>query len=319
MTSEPTVATPALNANLPAALRADLIDGKALAAVAIADIKAGIKRLKRAPCLAILHVGADDPKCEPSRIYVRNKLLAADNAGIKVALIECPSSITQAMLLARISQLNIDPAVDGILVQLPLPNHIDRTAVMSCLSPVKDVDGLTPTSQGRMMAGLPGFVPCTPKGVLRLIDSVTSDLEGAEAVVIGRSQLVGQPLAQLLLQRGCTVTIAHQATRDLASIVRRADIVCSAAGAPNLVRGHMLKPGALVIDVGITRLEDGSLTGDVNFDEAVEVAGAITPVPGGVGPMTIACLLENTLTAALNAPPQPVRVSKAVGADADEA
>ncbi len=297
-----------------APIKADIIDGKALAEAALHDIKAGIRRLKRAPSLAVILIG----ESEPSRIYVKNKMLAAEKAGITATLIKCPSSISQQMLLARLAQLNIDPAIDGILVQLPLPAHIDRAAVMNCLSPAKDVDGLTPTSQGRLMASLPGFVPCTPKGAMRLIDSVTSDLEGAEAVVIGRSQLVGQPLAQLLLQRGCTVTVAHKATRDLASVVRRADIVCSAAGVPNLIRGAMLKPGALVIDIGINRLDDDTLVGDVNFEEAIEIAGAITPVPGGVGPMTIACLLENTLTAAINAPayvsPQKL---KAVGDDAE--
>jgi methylenetetrahydrofolate dehydrogenase (NADP+)/methenyltetrahydrofolate cyclohydrolase len=213
-----------------------------------------------------------------------------------------PASVSQQELLAVVDQLNADPAVDGILVQLPLPKQVEETAIITRISPDKDVDGFHPVSAGRLSIGLPGFVPCTPLGCLMLLQQELGDLTGLDAIVVGRSNIVGKPMAQLLLQANCTVTIAHSRTRDLPAAVRRADIVVAAVGRPELIRGDWLKPGATVIDVGQERVEqpDGTrkLLGDVAFDEAVEVAGAITPVPGGVGPMTIACLIRNTFVSA---------------------
>ena len=278
-------------------MTARLIDGKAIAQQLRAQVLAGVMRLPRAPKLAVILVGDQ----EPSRIYVRNKLKAAAEAGIRAELHEYPAGITQADLLQQIERLNRDTSVDAILLQLPLSAHIDRLMALAAIDPAKDVDGLTPSSQGWLAAGCPagpnGFLPCTPKGCLQLIESVQTDLAGLEAVVVGRSQLVGQPLALLLLQRGATVTVTHSATRDLAAHTRTADIICLAAGVPALLTGDMVKPGATVIDVGINRVE-GRLVGDADFASVAVAAGAITPVPGGVGPMTIACLLDNTLQAA---------------------
>lgn len=274
---------------------ADIIDGKALAATLRASLGKQIKNSKSAPPhLAIVLVGDH----EPSQIYVRNKQKAAAEAGIKTTVYAEPASISQSALLARLSQLNIDPDVQAILVQLPLPAHIDRQAVLQAISPLKDVDGLTPLSQGLLMVGQPRFIPCTPLGCLKLIQTLTSDFAGAEAVVVGRSQIVGNPMAQLLLQQDCTVTVTHKETRDLADHTRKADILVVAAGAPGLITAAHVKPGAIVIDVGINRLADGTLTGDVDFASVSPIAAATSPVPGGVGPMTIACLLENTVYAA---------------------
>jgi methylenetetrahydrofolate dehydrogenase (NADP+)/methenyltetrahydrofolate cyclohydrolase len=243
--------------------------------------------------LAVVLVG-EDPA---SAVYVRSKGKATVAAGMASFEHRLPADTDQATLEALVDQLNADPAVDGILVQLPLPRHLDADAVLLRIDPDKDVDGFHPVNAGRLASGLPGFVPCTPLGCLMLLRDRLGDLSGLEAVVIGRSNIVGKPMAALLTADSATVTLAHSRTRDLAAHVGRADIVVAAVGRPNFVRGEWLKPGATVIDVGINRVESG-LVGDVDFASASQVAGAITPVPGGVGPMTIAVLLRNTLVAA---------------------
>jgi methylenetetrahydrofolate dehydrogenase (NADP+)/methenyltetrahydrofolate cyclohydrolase len=270
-----------------------IIDGKAVAASLRAEIAADVAELPRAPGLAVVLVG-EDPA---SAVYVRSKGKACREAGMVSFEHKLPAETSEADLLALVAQLNADPAVDGILVQLPLPKHISDGKVIAAIDPHKDVDGFNPVNVGRLASGLPGFVPCTPMGCVMLIKSVLPDLAGKDAVVIGRSNIVGKPMAQLLLGESCTVTIAHSRTADLPAVVGRADIVVAAVGRPNMVKGDWLKPGAIVIDVGINRTDDG-LVGDVDFASAEPVAGAITPVPGGVGPMTIACLLKNTLTSA---------------------
>jgi methylenetetrahydrofolate dehydrogenase (NADP+) / methenyltetrahydrofolate cyclohydrolase len=237
----------------------------------------------------------DDPA---SVTYVRNKDQAAARAGIAATTLQLRGETSQTALLERIDALNADPRVDGILVQLPLPPHIDAAAIVEAIDPAKDVDGLHPVNAGRLASGRPALVPCTPLGVMRLLAHADVTLAGARALVLGRSALVGRPLAALLLGADATVTVAHSRTTDLAEECRRAEILIAAVGRAELVRGDWIRPGATVIDVGINRLTDGRLVGDVAFAECVEVAGAITPVPGGVGPMTIACLLENTVTAA---------------------
>ena len=237
----------------------------------------------------------DDPA---SAVYVRNKDRAAAACGLDARTIRLPAATTQAALLAVIAELNADPDVDGILVQLPLPPQIDARAAIAALDPAKDVDGLHPLNAGRLAEGRPTLAPCTPRGVMRLLEAAGVALRGARALVLGRSVLVGRPLAALLLAADATVTLAHSRTRDLAAECRRAEVLVAAVGRAELVRGDWIAPGATVIDVGINRLPDGRLVGDVAFDEAAEVAGAITPVPGGVGPMTIACLIENTVAAA---------------------
>jgi methylenetetrahydrofolate dehydrogenase (NADP+)/methenyltetrahydrofolate cyclohydrolase len=256
------------------------------------------KRTGRAPGLATVLVG-EDPA---SAVYVRMKGKATAEAGMVSFAHDLPETITEAELLALVDELNGDEAVDGILVQLPLPKQVDAARVIAAIDPAKDVDGFHPMNVGRLAAGLDALVPCTPLGCLHLLKSELGSLAGLDAVVIGRSNIVGKPMAALLVGESATVTIAHSKSRDLPGIVRRADIVVAAVGRPEMVRGDWLKPGATVIDVGINRIatDDGTgrLVGDVAFDEAVEVAGAITPVPGGVGPMTIAMLLRNTLVAA---------------------
>ncbi|MCE2842662.1 MAG: bifunctional methylenetetrahydrofolate dehydrogenase/methenyltetrahydrofolate cyclohydrolase FolD [Novosphingobium sp.] len=283
--------------------QAAVIDGKAFAAdlrarvgvaAAAFEAKAG-----RKAGLAVVLVG-EDPA---SQVYVRNKGKQTVEAGMASFEHKLPADTTQADLIALVERLNADPAVDGILVQLPLPKHLDEQAVVERISPNKDVDGLTPTSTGRLALGLPGLVPCTPLGCLMLLKDRLGSLSGKEAVVIGRSILVGKPMAQLLLAESCTVTIAHSRTQNLPDVVRRADIVVAAVGRPEMVKADWIKPGATVIDVGINRVpaaEEGKtrLVGDVDYAGASSVAGAITPVPGGVGPMTIAVLLRNTLVAA---------------------
>ncbi|MCA3301056.1 MAG: bifunctional methylenetetrahydrofolate dehydrogenase/methenyltetrahydrofolate cyclohydrolase FolD [Roseomonas sp.] len=271
------------------------LDGKALGARLRADLAARIATLPFRPGLRVVRVG-EDPA---SGVYVRNKDRAAAEAGFDSATIHLPESTTEADLLAEIARLNADPAVDGILVQLPLPAHIRAEAAIAAVDPRKDVDGFHPLNAGRLAAGEPGLVPCTPRGVMHLLAEAGVTLRGARALVLGRSQIVGRPMAQLLLGADCTVTIAHSRTRDLPAECRRAEILVAAAGRAEMVRGDWIAPGAVVIDVGINRLADGKLVGDVAYAEAVGHAGAITPVPGGVGPMTIACLLENTLEAAL--------------------
>ena len=276
-------------------MTARILDGKALGARLRAGLAARIAGLPFKPGLRVVRVG-EDPA---SGVYVRNKDRAAAEAGFDSATIHLPESTTEADLLAEIARLNADPAVDGILVQLPLPAHIRAEAAIAAVDPRKDVDGFHSLNAGRLAAGEPGLVPCTPRGVMHLLAEAGVTLRGARALVLGRSQIVGRPMAQLLLGADCTVTIAHSRTRDLPAECRRAEILVAAAGRAEMVRGDWIAPGAVVIDVGINRLADGKLVGDVAYAEAVGHAGAITPVPGGVGPMTIACLLENTLEAAL--------------------
>ncbi len=285
-------------------MTAAIIDGKAFAAglrARVAEFAATFEQSAgRKAGLAVVLVG-EDPA---SKVYVASKGRACAECGMASFEFKLPEDTAQDTLLALVDQLNADPMVDGILVQLPLPGHLDEQAVVARISPDKDVDGLTPISTGRLALGLPGLVPCTPLGSLMLLKDRLGSLSGLDAVVIGRSILVGKPMAQLLLAESCTVTIAHSRTKDLPDVVRRADIVVAAVGRPEMVRGDWLKPGAVVIDVGINRLPPeegqakGRLVGDVAYAEAVEVAAAITPVPGGVGPMTIAVLLRNALVAA---------------------
>jgi len=282
---------------------ARIIDGKAFAAGLRARLAGDVADLVAhgvTPGLAVVLVG-EDPA---SQIYVRNKTAQTHEAGMASFEHRLPAGTSEAELLALIQALNRDDRVDGILVQLPLPASIDAARVLEAVDPAKDVDGFHPLNVGRLAAGLDAPVPCTPFGCLMLLKDALGDLAGSEAVVIGRSAIVGKPMAALLLRESCTVTIAHSRTRDLPAVARRGDILVAAVGKPAMVRGDWIKPGATVIDVGINRisLPDGKsrLIGDVAFDEAVAVAGAITPVPGGVGPMTIACLLHNTLAACRN-------------------
>ncbi|MEG3182013.1 bifunctional 5,10-methylenetetrahydrofolate dehydrogenase/5,10-methenyltetrahydrofolate cyclohydrolase [Sphingomonas sp. LT1P40] len=278
-------------------MTAEIIDGKAFAlrlrervGVAAAAFEAAAGRKAG---LAVVLVG-DDPA---SAVYVRSKGKATIAANMVSFEHRLPADTTQDMLIALVRQLNADAAVDGILVQLPLPRHLDEQAVVAAIDPAKDVDGLTPVNAGRLALGIDGLVPCTPLGSLMLLQDQLGDLSGKDAIVIGRSILVGKPMAALLTAASCTVTLAHSRTKDLPGHVARADIVVAAVARPHFVKGAWLKPGATVIDVGINRV-DGALVGDVEFDSAASVAGAITPVPGGVGPMTIACLLRNALVAA---------------------
>ena len=282
-------------------MSADLIDGKAVAlalretiasAVAVMKADSGVQ-----PALAVVLVG-EDPA---SQVYVRNKGIATEKAGMTSIEHRLPADAAQDDVIALVRALNADNGVDGILVQLPLPDHIDSALVINEIDPSKDVDGLTEANAGRLMLGKEGLVPCTPQGSVILAKSVRESLSGLHAVVVGRSILVGKPLAMLLLGENCTVTMAHSRTKDLAATCREADIVCAAVGRPRLIKGGWIKEGATVIDVGINRVEEGGksrLIGDVDFDAAKMRAGAITPVPGGVGPMTIACLLRNTVIAA---------------------
>lgn len=296
-------------------MAAQLIDGKAVAKTVEDEVLAGIARLGFAPGLVALRVG-DDPA---SAIYVRSKARKAQELGLRGTELIFDASLSEAALLAEIDRLNRDDAVDGILVQLPLPPHIDTRKVIDAIDPAKDVDGFHPINVGKLHLGRPALVPCTPAGVMRLIDSTGTRIEGAHAIVIGRSDIVGKPQAALLLQRNATVTICHSRTHDLGETIRRADIVVAAAGKPLLVSAEMIRPGAIVIDVGMNRVDrnfaghlahdpeksrllekNGSvLVGDVDFAGVRPVAGWITPVPGGVGPMTIAMLMKNTLTAAM--------------------
>ena len=272
-----------------------VIDGKAVAERLRGKLAERIAGLSFKPGLVVVRVG-EDPA---SGVYVRNKDRAATQAGFASRTRHLPESTTEAELLAEIAALNADPEVDGILVQLPLPKQIRPEAAIAAVDPAKDVDGFHPMNAGLLASGLPGLVPCTPRGVMHLLAEAGAKLSGARAVVVGRSQIVGRPMAQLLLGADCTVTIAHSRTADLPGECRRADILIAAVGRPELVRGDWIREGAVVIDVGINRMPDGKLKGDVAYEEALPRAAAITPVPGGVGPMTIACLLENTLEAAL--------------------
>ena len=286
-------------------MAARIIDGKAAAAELRGTVATEVARLGRdhglVPGLAVVLVGED----AASQVYVRHKARQTVAAGMRSFVHQLAANVSEAALLALIARLNADASVDGILVQLPLPRHIDVAKVISAIDAAKDVDGFHPVNVGRLAIGQEALVPCTPLGVMLLVQSVRQDLAGLEAVVIGRSNIVGKPVAQLLLAQSCTVTIAHSRTRDLPAVARRADILVAAVGKPEMVRGDWVKPGAVVIDVGVHRVPtaDGKarLMGDVAFAEACEVASAITPVPGGVGPMTIACLLRNTLKAAADA------------------
>ena len=278
------------------------IDGKAAASALREQVKtaaaAFAEKAHRKPGLATVLVG-EDPA---SGVYVRSKIKATAEAGLESFHHKLDESVSEEELLRLVEQLNADQSVDGILVQLPLPTQIDSSRVISAIAPDKDVDGFHALNAGRLATGLDALVPCTPLGCLKLLKAELGDLAGREAVVIGRSNIVGKPMAMLLIAESATVTVAHSRTRDLPEMVRRADVVVAAVGRPEMVRGDWIKPGATVVDVGINRVptEDGKgrLVGDVAYDEAAEVAGAITPVPGGVGPMTIACLLRNTLVAA---------------------
>lgn len=274
---------------------ADLIDGKAAAKALRTALATEVAAMDMQPGLAVILVG-DDPA---SHVYVRNKIKACEACGIASFESRLPEKCTQDEVAAEIKAFNDHPNVHGILLQLPVPDHLDSDALVQMIDPAKDVDGLSFINQGKLIAGdASGLVPCTPQGSLILIKSVLDDLSGLNAVVIGRSLLFGKPMAQLLLAENCTVTTAHSRTRNLENVCRGADILVAAVGRAKMVKGDWVKPGAVVIDVGINRGDDGKLCGDVDFDAAVEVAGAITPVPGGVGPMTIACLLQNTVKAA---------------------
>lgn len=281
---------------------ARIIDGKIISADVRNRVAAAVTSIKAAhgitPGLAVVLVG-EDPA---SQVYVASKAKHTEEAGMRSIEHRLPATTSESDLLALIATLNADPAIDGILVQLPLPKHIDSNRVLDAINPAKDVDGFHPINVGKLATGERALVPCTPLGCIILAKTVRTDLSGVEAVVVGRSNIVGKPVAQLLLRENCTVTIAHSRTRDLPGVVRRADLVIAAVGQPQIVKGDWIKPGAIVIDVGINRIPrpDGKtrLVGDVDFDSAKAVAGAITPVPGGVGLMTVACLLRNTVEAA---------------------
>ncbi|MCU0950631.1 MAG: bifunctional methylenetetrahydrofolate dehydrogenase/methenyltetrahydrofolate cyclohydrolase FolD [Burkholderiaceae bacterium] len=278
-------------------MTARLIDGKALAATLRADLVPRIESLKargHAPGLAVLLVG-DDPA---SAVYVRHKIKACEDCGIRSVAEHLPAAISEDALMARIAALNTDPAIHGILVQLPLPRHLDAQRVLESIAFSKDVDGLHATNAGLTLMGVPHFRSCTPYGVMKMLESTGIELAGKHAVVLGRSNMVGKPMAMLLLAANATVTICHSATRDLPSITRQADVLVAAVGRRALVTADMVKPGAVVIDVGTNKTEDGKLAGDVDFAAVSEVAGWISPVPGGVGPMTITMLLTNTVESA---------------------
>ncbi|PTD97266.1 bifunctional methylenetetrahydrofolate dehydrogenase/methenyltetrahydrofolate cyclohydrolase FolD [Pseudothauera lacus] len=282
-------------------MTARIIDGKALAEQVrgeIATRAAALAARGEQPCLAVLLIGADPA----SAVYVRNKVAGCEKAGIRSLRFDYSADVAPDVVMAKLAELNADPAVHGILVQLPLPPQFDEAAVLEAISVEKDVDGFHAENVGRLSQNQEAFIPCTPHGVMKMLESTGVPLAGAEAVVIGRSNIVGKPMAMLLTNAGATVTVCHSKTRDLAFHTRRADILVAAVGKPRFVTGAMIKPGAVVIDVGINRLTDGpdagKLCGDVDFDSAAQVAGAITPVPGGVGPMTITMLLENTVISA---------------------
>jgi methylenetetrahydrofolate dehydrogenase (NADP+) / methenyltetrahydrofolate cyclohydrolase len=278
-------------------MTAQLIDGNALAAQTRADVSRRVQALKArgiTPGLAVILVG-EDPA---SQVYVRHKVKDSEEAGLRSVLERHPATLSEAELLARIDALNKDPAIHGILVQLPLPKHIDAARVIESISPAKDVDGFHVASAGALMTGQPGFWPCTPYGCMKMLESIGYELRGKHAVVIGRSNIVGKPMAMMLLAKSATVTICHSATQDLGAFTRQADVVVAAVGKRNVLTADMVKPGAVIIDVGMNRNDEGKLCGDVDFEAVRQVAGWITPVPGGVGPMTRAMLLVNTLEAA---------------------
>ncbi len=271
-----------------------IIDGKAIAKALKEELADIVSKMAQKPALAVILVG-EDPA---SKVYVRNKIKACEKTGIQSIERRLPEDTTNEAIETTINALNNDDSVDGILLQLPLPAHLDSDRLVQLISPEKDVDGLNLINAGALVAGIEGMVPCTPQGSILLIKSVVKDLSGMEAVVIGRSLLFGKPMAQLLLQENCTVTMAHSRTKNLEEVCSRADILIAAVGCEKMVKASWIKKDAIVIDVGINRMENGKLCGDVDYDAALGIAGAITPVPGGVGPMTIACLLANTIKAA---------------------
>lgn len=278
-------------------MTAKILDGKAMAAEIVREIRAESDALERGgrrrPGLAVVMVG-EDPA---SAVYVRNKRRACEQAGIVSAAHDLPAATTSAELLSLIDRLNADPAIDGILVQLPLPKHIEATGVLERINPAKDVDGFHPYNIGRLVQRTPLLRPCTPYGIILMLERAGLEIRGRNAVVVGQSNIVGRPMALELLMKAATITVCHSATRDLAGVVGGADLLVAAMGKPRFIPGAWIRPGAVVIDVGINRLDDGRLVGDVAFEEAAERAGHITPVPGGVGPMTIATLMRNTLEA----------------------
>ena len=278
-------------------MTAQKIDGNALSQTLRADVTKRATALKArgiTPGLAVILVG-ENPA---SQVYVRNKVKACEDCGLHSILEKHPASLTEAALLNRIDALNQDTSIHGILVQLPLPEHIDAQKVIEAISPAKDVDGFHIASAGALMTGIPGFLPCTPYGCMKMLESIGYELKGKHAVVIGRSNIVGKPMALMLLQKNATVTICHSATQNLKAITLQADVIVAAVGKRNILTADMVKPGAVVLDVGMNRNEEGKLCGDVDFAGVEQVAGYITPVPGGVGPMTITMLLVNTLEAA---------------------
>lgn len=275
-------------------MSARVLDGKAIAGEVTEGLRDRVARLPRPPGLVVVLVG-EDPA---SQVYVRNKKRAAEKLGFVHRQIELPAATPESDVLRLIGELNADPAVDGILVQLPLPRHMDKDRVLDLVDPQKDVDGFHPMNVGLLSQRRPGLVACTPSGVMELLARTGEKLSGKDAIVVGRSNIVGKPMVQLLEQVDCTVTLAHSRTRDLAGHVGRADIVVAAVGVPEMVKGAWIKEGAIVLDVGINRLADGRLVGDVEYAPAAERAAWITPVPGGVGPMTIAMLMQNTVRAA---------------------
>lgn len=278
-------------------MSAQILDGKALAAEIRSEVKTQVAALAEkgvSTALAVILVGDDSA----SQVYVRNKIKACADTGIRSLEFRMPAETTQQQLLAKIAELNADESVDGILVQLPLPKQINADAVISAIDPAKDVDGFHVANAGALVTGKQGFVPCTPFGVMRLIEKSGVNPRGKSAVIVGRSNIVGKPMALLLLAADATVTVAHSRTPDLSAVTRNADILVAAVGRAKLIKADMVKPGAVVIDVGMNRDETGKLCGDVDFAEVKEIAGSITPVPGGVGPMTIAMLMQNTVLAA---------------------
>lgn len=278
-------------------MTAQLIDGNALSRQLRADVTARVTALKArgiTPGLAVILVGEN----AASQVYVRNKVKACEDTGMHSVLERWPATMTEAELLARVHALNADATIHGILVQLPLPAHIDAQKVIEAISPGKDVDGFHIASAGALMTGMPGFWPCTPYGCMKMLESIGYELKGKHAVVIGRSNIVGKPMALMLLQQNATVTICHSGTRDLKALTLQADVIVAAVGKRNVLTADMVKPGAVVLDVGMNRNDEGKLCGDVDFDGVKEVASYITPVPGGVGPMTITMLMVNTLESA---------------------
>ncbi|AOF86468.1 tetrahydrofolate dehydrogenase/cyclohydrolase, catalytic domain protein [Hydrogenophaga sp. RAC07] len=278
-------------------MTAQLIDGNALSRQLRADVTARVTALKAkgiTPGLAVILVGEN----AASQVYVRNKVKACEDTGMHSVLERWPATMTEAELLARVDALNADATIHGILVQLPLPAHIDAQKVIEAISPAKDVDGFHIASAGALMTGMPGFWPCTPYGCMKMLESIGCELKGKHAVVIGRSNIVGKPMALMLLQQNATVTICHSATKDLKALTLQADVIVAAVGKRNVLTADMVKPGAVVLDVGMNRNDEGKLCGDVDFDGVKDVAGYITPVPGGVGPMTITMLMVNTLESA---------------------